>query len=134
MNSEFCNYLLVEPLIQTGTVDIQRRIIDVQTICLIRANRTQNIDIGRGDIITHCLTRASKRSNLRRILRTCLPTEGFEDDIGDGQRGRILQTQRQITLSIALIYFDGVVNVVNDHRIVGDVVDHTSATASLEIT
>jgi len=37
-------------------------------------------------------------------------------------------------LSVALIDFNGVVDIVNYHGVVGDVLDHAGTTAALEIT
>ena len=57
----------------------------------------------------------------------------LHDDVRDSQFGGELVASSQVLLAIALGDFNGVVDIVDAHGIVGDVVDAALATAALEV-
>lgn len=54
-------------------------------------------------------------------------------DVGDGQLGRKLIAGSEILLAVALGNLDGIVDVTDLHRVVGDVVDTALATTALKV-
>ena len=58
----------------------------------------------------------------------------LHDDVGNGQFGRELVASSQVLLTITLGDFDGVIDVVDAHGVVGDVVDAAFATTALKVT
>ena len=123
----------VEPLKNIRTFHIQLCLVNIQTICLPRPIRTQHIDTRRTYSITDILTGTCKGADLWLILFGCLSVEVLEHDVRDSEWRRELQAEREVGLTVALIHFDGVVHVVDDHGVVCDVLDHSSTAASLQI-
>lgn len=124
---------LVKPLKNIRTLHIQLCLVNIQTICLSRPTRTQHIDTRRTYSITDILTGTSKGAGLWLILFGCLSVEVLEHDVGDSEWRRELQAECEVGLAVALIHFDGVVHVVDDHGVVCDVLDHSRTAASLQI-
>jgi hypothetical protein len=124
---------LIKALINRRTSNIQRRLIHILTISQIGPIRTQHINILSHDIITHRRATACKRANLRIILCRRVSIEVLEYDVGNRKRGRELETEGEIRLTVALVHFDGVVYVVDDHGVVGYVVDLAATAASLQV-
>jgi hypothetical protein len=62
-----------------------------------------------------------------------LALEILEHNIGNCEIRRELEAQRQVALPIALVDLDGVVDVVNEHSVVGHVLYHTAAATSLKV-
>lgn len=58
----------------------------------------------------------------------------LHDDVGDGQLGRELIASGEVLLTVALGDLDSVVDVVDGHGVISDVVDATLAAAALEVT
>ena len=85
-------------------------------------------------IIAHSSTGARERAELWLIFLARLAGEILEYDIADRERRRVFETECEIRLSIALIDFDCIVDVINEHSVVGDVGDSACSTASLEIS
>jgi hypothetical protein len=54
-------------------------------------------------------------------------------DIVDGEQGGKFETESKIVLAVALVDFNGVVDVVDEDRVVGYVVDAAGAAAALQI-
>jgi hypothetical protein len=125
---------LIKAKILCRARNIQIGRIHIQTISVIRPIRTLHIDTRRHNIVAHPRTRASKGTDLRLILFACRAGEVLEYDISDREWRREFETQGEIGLSIALVDLDGVVDVVNEHCVVGHVCDSARATASLEIS
>lgn len=57
----------------------------------------------------------------------------LHDDVGDGQLGRELIASGEVLLTVALGDLNSVVDVVDGHGVVSDVVDATLTTAALEV-
>lgn len=93
----------------------------------------QNVNILRHDIVTHPLAAARKRRYLRPVLLARCAREILEEDIRDGQWRRIFEALCEIRLAVALVDFDGIVDVIDVHFVVGDVLDTASASAALEV-
>jgi hypothetical protein len=127
------NPSLIKALINRRTSNIQRRLIHILTISLICPIRTQNINVLSHDIIAHRRATACKRANLRVILRRRVPIEVLEYDVGNRKRGWELETESEIRLTVALVDFDGVVYFVDDHGVVGYVVDLATTATSLQV-
>lgn len=53
-----------------------------------------------------------------------LALEVLEENVGDGEWRWELKTESQVGLPIALVNLNGVVDVVDYHCVVGDVLDH----------
>jgi hypothetical protein len=59
--------------------------------------------------------------------------EVLEYDVGNRKWGWELETQSEVRLAVALVDFDGVVYFVDDHGVVGYVVDLSATAASLQV-
>lgn len=92
------------------------------------------MNITRHNVIANRRARAGESSNLRLVLFAGLAVEVGEEDVGDGEWRGEFETEGEVGLSVALIDFDGVVDIVDYHGVVGDVLDHAGTTAALEIT
>lgn len=57
----------------------------------------------------------------------------LHDDVGDGQLGRELIASGEVLLTVALGDLDSVVDVVDGHGVVSDVVDTALAATALEV-
>lgn len=80
---------------------------------------------------THSLARANNGTNIRVILARCCALDVREKNVGNSQLRRILVAQSEIFLSIALSHFNGVVDVIDCHGIIGNVLYATGATSTL---
>ena len=58
----------------------------------------------------------------------------LHDDVGDGQLGRELIASGEVLLTVALGDLNSVVDVVDGHGVVSDVVDTALTTTALEVT
>jgi hypothetical protein len=68
------------------------------------------------------------------ILLARLPFEVLEHNVGDRKGRGVKETKSEVRLPIALVYFNGVVDVVDNHAIVGYVLYVSIAATTLEIT
>ena len=62
-----------------------------------------------------------------------MSVEVLEFDVGNRKRGWKLETKSEIRLAVALVHFDGIVYIVDDHGVVSYVVDFTATAASLQV-
>lgn len=83
--------------------------------------------------LTHCLARANNSTNIRVILARRCTLDVREKNIGNCQLRRILIAQSEILLSIALGHLNGVVDVVDGHGVIGNVLHTARATSALEV-
>jgi len=58
----------------------------------------------------------------------------LHDDVGDGQLGRELIASGEVLLTVALGDLNSIVDVVDGHGVVSDVVDTALTTTALEVT
>jgi hypothetical protein len=126
---------LVIPLVDSGTLNtLQQALIHITTRKLIHsAIRTAKIDIRQLDISAHTRATANNISRDRIVLCTSSTMDILHDNVRNGQFGGELVACSQVLLTIALSNFNGVIDVVDTHGIVGDVVDASFATAALEV-
>lgn len=132
-SSYFPKIRLIKAFVNSRASDIQLCRINIQAVCQIRSVRTQNIDVCRRNVIADCWAGTSECSNLWLVLLGRMTVEVVEFDVRDRQRGRVEEAEGQIALTVALINLNCVVNSVNEHGIVSDVVHSAVATASLQI-
>ena len=66
------------------------------------------------NIATHRRSRADKYTYGRLILLARFPIDILDDNISDSQRRRVCEAGGEVLLSITLLDFDGVVDVVYD--------------------
>jgi len=124
----------VESLEDRCALHIQRSLVDIQAVGLVSTIWTDDVNVRGKDIVADILARTSEGSDLWLILAACLALEVLEHDVRDRQWRWELQAERQILLSVALVNFDGVVHVVDDHSVVCDVVHSAITTTSLQVT
>lgn len=126
----------VVPLVDRSTLNaLQQTLIHIATRKLIDgAIRTTNIDIRQLDVSTNTRTATNHISRNRTVLGAGSAMDILHDNIRDGQFGGELIASSQILLAVALCDFDGVVDVVDVHGVVGDVVDTAFAASALEVS
>ena len=120
---------LIKPLERRPARHIKRRILDIETIRIIRTTRILNINIDSAYPTTDLLARARKSCNSRRILRARRPLEVLEHHIANSQARRILQTKSKILLTIALIQLDCIIDILDVPSIVSNI-SYSPRTAS----
>lgn len=114
---------------------MQKPLIDISTLERVReTSRRDNIDVIDLNVLANIRARADNISRVRRASLASSTLEVRHLDVADREVRRELVAERKILLAVALSDLDGVVDVVDEHAIVGDVVDATGASATLEVT
>lgn len=126
----------VVTLVDRSTLNaLQQTLIDIATRKLIhRAIRTTNIDIRQLNVSANTWAATNNISRNRTVLGASSAMNVLHDNIRNGQRGGELIASRQVLLTVALGDFDGIIDVVDVHGVVGDVVDTAFATTALQVT
>lgn len=95
--------------------------------------RTQDINIRRLDIPTDLVTTTSKSRNQRLVVLARPTRKPPKHDILNRQhRGKLL-AEGDVLLPVALGDLNGIVDVVDDEILKGDVADPARASAALEV-
>jgi hypothetical protein len=113
---------------------LQQTLIHVATRKLVdSAIGTAQINIRQLDVSANTRAAANNISRDRIVLCTSSAMNVLHDNVGDSQLGGELIASSQVLLTIALSDLDSVVDIVDAHGVVGDVVDTAFATTSLEV-
>lgn len=126
-------YTLVGTQESASAVHIQLGLVHVQTVRIVGSRRAHDINILDGNVGAHSLARAHEHANIGVIVVARGARQVLDKDIRDNQRAGVLQAQRQVLLAIALGDFNGIVDIVNNHPVVCDVVHNAGAAAALQI-
>ena len=133
-------------------VDLVFNPVNVRALVLVCATRTLDSHVLDVDITAHARARADQVAYQRIILLARSSMEVLDRDIGNGKiawelQGRIssvangikgawktyLVAKREVLLTIALRDFNCIVDVGENHAIVGDVGNGSRTAASLQI-
>jgi hypothetical protein len=106
---------------------------DAAATIQISARGRLDIDVADLDILAHRRTRALQIPNKRVVFLTCRALEVLDLDIADSQIRRELIAKRDVLLSVALRDLDRVVDIVNNHSIVGHILDFARTASALQI-
>lgn len=113
---------------------MQQRCVNVPTLEQVcRISRRHDINIMKSDIAANFRTRADDISRVRRIFLASSAVEVRHLDIADREIRRELVAEREILLPVALRDLHSVVDVVDEHAVVGDVVDATGTSTTLQV-
>lgn len=100
---------------------------------MVAATGADDVNVDGRDVAADGGGRACKRANLGRVLGRRGALEVAKDNVGNGQRAGVLGAQRQVALAVALGDFNGIVDIVNEHAVKGDIVDTAVAAAALQV-
>lgn len=85
-------------------------------------------------MIAHSFTGACEGSYVRTVFLARHTLEVCKDYVGDSQWRGVLEAQCEIALSVALRDFDGIVDVVNEHGVVSDIIHTAISPSTLQVT
>lgn len=123
--------LPLSPLVRA--VDLLLDTGDAAARVRVCTRRALDVNICNGNIVTHCRARAHQIPDKWIILLARGALEILDGDVGDGQLGWKLVTQRNVLLAVALRDLNGVVDVGELHSVIGDVLDRTATTTTLQV-
>lgn len=115
----------------TRAINMQVSLINILACKFVESLRAVDIDVVHCDVAADIRARADQRANDRVVLLAGGAFEVLDSNVGDGQRRRKLIAERQIGLAVALRDFDGIVDVLNGHSVVKDVLDSAGTAAAL---
>ena len=114
---------------------MQQRRINVTTLeCIRETSWGHDIDIINKNVLANTRARANNISRVRRASLAGSALEVCHLDVTDREVRRELIAEREVLLAVALSDFNGVVDVLDEHAVVGDVVDAAGASTALEVT
>jgi hypothetical protein len=135
------------------TVNLALDPVNISTSILIRPTRALNINVLNLDVRADGWTGTYDVADERVVLLACGAGEVLDCDVGDGEFGwelsafslaslgekkgawsTSLVADCEILLPVALGDFDSIVDVVENHTIIRNVLDSTTTTSTLEIT
>lgn len=126
----------VVPLVDRSTLNaLQQALIHIATRKLIhRAVGTADINIRQLNVSADTRAATDHISRNRAVLGARSAMDILHDNIRNGQFGRELVASGKVLLAIALCDFDGIVDIVDGHGVIGDVVDTAFAASALEVS
>lgn len=126
---------MVQLLAHIGTGDVmQSALVHVVTgEKVLSAIRSRRRNIVQLNVNADIRTTAHHRATDRIVLVASRTMDVVDPNARDRQVGRVLVAGSEVLLPITLRDFDGVVDVPDEHVLVGDIVDSSETATTLQV-